>query len=143
MQYCFPWRKFRVPKFWSVCFSNSKFLLTFRSSRRCSVRIGVLGIFTIHRKTLVPESFFLINLQAWGTFLIKLQLCNFIKKETLAQVFSCEFWEISKNTLFYRIPGDCFCRFYDIWDFLKYIFHEFKITRFILFVFINKIVMFT
>ena len=24
--------------------------------------------------------------------------CNFIKKETLAQVFSCEFCEISKNT---------------------------------------------
>ena len=27
-----------------------------------------------------------------------------IKKETLAQVFSCKFWEISKNTFFYRIP---------------------------------------
>ena len=26
--------------------------------------------------------------------------CNFIKKETLAQVFSCEFPEFSKNTLF-------------------------------------------
>ena len=26
------------------------------------------------------------------------QACNFIKKETLAQVFSCEFCEISKNT---------------------------------------------
>ena len=24
--------------------------------------------------------------------------CNFIKKETLAQVFSCEIYEISKNT---------------------------------------------
>ena len=24
--------------------------------------------------------------------------CNFIKKETLAQLFSCEFFEISKNT---------------------------------------------
>ena len=30
--------------------------------------------------------------------------CNFIKKETLAQVFSCEFCEISKNTFFYRTP---------------------------------------
>ena len=28
--------------------------------------------------------------------------CNFIKKETLAQVFSCEFCEISKNTFSYR-----------------------------------------
>ena len=26
--------------------------------------------------------------------------CNFIKKETLAQVFSCEFRKISKNTYF-------------------------------------------
>ena len=28
------------------------------------------------------------------------QACNFIKKESLAQVFSCEFCEISKNTFF-------------------------------------------
>ena len=30
--------------------------------------------------------------------------CNFIKRETQAQVFSCEFCEISKNVFFYRIP---------------------------------------
>ena len=28
------------------------------------------------------------------------EVCNFIKKENLAQVFSCEFCEISKNTFF-------------------------------------------
>ena len=28
------------------------------------------------------------------------QACNFIKKTTLAQAFSCEFCEISKNTFF-------------------------------------------
>ena len=28
------------------------------------------------------------------------ETCYFIKKETLAQLFSCEFWEISKNTFF-------------------------------------------
>ena len=36
------------------------------------------------------------------------QACNFIKKETLAQVFSCEFCEISKNTFHHRtllVPG--------------------------------------
>ena len=45
---------------------------------------------------------FLINLQASPS--------NFIKKETLAQVFSCEFCEISKNNFFYRTPlSDCFC----------------------------------
>ena len=29
---------------------------------------------------------------------------NFIKKEALAQVFSCEFCEIFKNNFFYRTP---------------------------------------
>ena len=33
-------------------------------------------------------------------FFNKVEACNFIKKETLAQVFSCEFREISKNTSF-------------------------------------------
>ena len=38
---------------------------------------------------------------------------NFIKKETLGQVFSCEFSEISKNTFCYRTPlGDCFWNSY-------------------------------
>ena len=32
------------------------------------------------------------------------QACNFIKKETLAEVFSCEFCEISKNTFSYTTP---------------------------------------
>ena len=30
--------------------------------------------------------------------------CNFIKKEALGQVFSCEFCEIFKNSFFYRTP---------------------------------------
>ena len=30
--------------------------------------------------------------------------CNFITKETLAQVFYYEFWEIYKKTFFYRTP---------------------------------------
>ena len=32
------------------------------------------------------------------------QAYNFIKKETLAQVFSCEFWEIFKKTFFHITP---------------------------------------
>ena len=43
----------------------------------------------LHRKTPVPQSLF---------------SCNFIKKETLAKLFSCEFYEITKNTFFYRTP---------------------------------------
>ena len=31
-------------------------------------------------------------------------VCNFIKIETLAQVFSCEFCGISKNNFSYRLP---------------------------------------
>ena len=51
------------------------------------IKICSHKFFKIHRKTPVPES-----------FLIKLNI--FFKKETLAQVFSCEFCEISKNTFF-------------------------------------------
>ena len=34
------------------------------------------------------------------SFLIKLQPCNFINKEALVQVFSCEFSEIVKTNFF-------------------------------------------
>ena len=44
------------------------------------------------------------NTCARVSFLTKLQACNFIKKETLAQVFSCEFCEIPKNTFSHRTP---------------------------------------
>ena len=46
------------------------------------------------------------NTCARVSFLIKLQAeaCNFIKEETLAQVFSYEFCQIFKNTFFYRTP---------------------------------------
>ena len=44
---------------------------------------------------------FLIKLQApFATLLKKRPWHSFIKKETLAQVFSCEFWEIFKGTFF-------------------------------------------
>ena len=46
------------------------------------------------------------NTRVIVSFLIKLQAstCNFIKKETLAQVFPCEFCKIFKNAYFYRTP---------------------------------------
>ena len=46
------------------------------------------------------------NTYARVSFLMKLQAdaCNFIKKETLAQVFSFEFSEIFKNTFFHKTP---------------------------------------
>ena len=42
------------------------------------------------------------NTCARVSFIIKLQA--FMKKEALAQVFSCEFSEISKNIFFHRTP---------------------------------------
>ena len=39
------------------------------------------------------------------SFLIKRpEVCNCIKKDNLTQLFSCEFYEIFKNTYFYRTP---------------------------------------
>ena len=35
---------------------------------------------------------------------IRPKACSFIKKETLAQAFSCQFCEISKNIFSYRTP---------------------------------------
>ena len=62
--------------------------------RRCSVKKVFLEI----SQNLEENTF------ARGSFLIKLEAYNFIKKETLTQVFSCEFYDISKNTCSYRTP---------------------------------------
>ena len=44
------------------------------------------------------------HLILWQLEILNGGACNFIKKETLAQVFCCEFCKISKNTFFYRTP---------------------------------------
>ena len=61
--------------------------------QRCSVKKLFLEISqNSQENTCTRASFFTKRHEAW----------NFIKKETLAQVFSYEFYEISKNTFFYR-----------------------------------------
>ena len=45
----------------------------------------------------MPESLFLKKS-------CKPQTYNFIKRQTLAQMFSCKFFEISKNTFSYKAP---------------------------------------
>ena len=55
---------------------------------------------------------------AWGCSIKKVFLeiasaHNFIRKETLAQVFSSEFCEIFKNTFSYRTPTMVFSDFYN------------------------------
>ena len=45
-----------------------------------------------------------LNIYAVYLFFVHTEACNFIKKETLAQVFSSEFCEISKHHFSYRTP---------------------------------------
>ena len=40
------------------------------------------------------------TLRVYNSRIPRIKACNFIKKETLAQVFSCEFCKISKNFFF-------------------------------------------
>ena len=63
-----------------------------RSHRRCSLRKGVLRNFAKFTGKHLCQSLFFNKVAGLG-----LQL---YKKETLAQVFFCEFCEISKNTFF-------------------------------------------
>ena len=57
------------------------------SHQRCSIRKGVLRNFAKFTGRHLCQS-------------LRPETCNFIKMETLTQVFSCEFCEISKNTFF-------------------------------------------
>ena len=50
----------------------------------------------IHREIPMPESLFKQSYRP--------KIRNFVKKETLARVFSCEFSDIFKNASFYRTP---------------------------------------
>ena len=60
--------------------------VTEAAARRCSVK-----------------KMFLKVLQNWQeNTCVRVSACNFSKKETLAQVFSCEFYEISKSTFSYK-----------------------------------------
>ena len=61
-------------------------------AQTCSVKKVFLEISQNSQENTCARVSFLIKLQALG------------KKETLAQVFSCVFCEISKNTFFYGTP---------------------------------------
>ena len=65
----------------------------------CSVKTVFSDTLQNSQENTCARVSFLIKLQACG-----LQPCNFIKKETLAQLFSCEFCEISWNNFSYRTP---------------------------------------
>ena len=81
----------------------------FRGSHwMCSVRKGVFRKFAKFTRNTCARVSFLIKLQA--------SAFNFVKKETLAQVFSCKFCKFSKNTFFIEnlrvtASGICFCSY--------------------------------
>ena len=84
-------------KFTGKRLCQSLFINKGRSSRpKVFCKKGVLGNFAKFTGKHLCQSLF-FNKVAGGA-------CNFIKKETLAQVFSCEFCEISKNTFSQRTP---------------------------------------
>ena len=97
---------------WSAYLRNS--LRCLRNSQRC-VLIFAFG-FNIYQKVvyviIIRYCFYhvMVSINCRSSRpkvfcgLLQAEACNFIKKETLAQVFSCEFCEISKNTLSYRTP---------------------------------------
>ena len=59
-------------------------------------------------KSLDHQSFLFFRSSRLEVFCKKGAARNFIKKETLAQVFSCEFCNIFKNTFFHRTPDSSF-----------------------------------
>ena len=63
-------------------------------ARRCSVKKMLWENFQNSQETNCARVSFLIKLQV--------EDCNLIKKEALAPVFSCEFFETSKNNFCYR-----------------------------------------
>ena len=71
---------------------------TRNSHLRYSTRKGVLRNFT--KFTDLYQSLFFNKVLKKSLFFYRRKACNFIKREALAKVFSCEFCKISKNTSF-------------------------------------------
>ena len=89
---------------WYILLSDqiSSTVCLYRRSRKCFVRKGV----KILSRSLVTDT----CARAYFWWNCRPQACNFSPKETLAQVFSCEFCEISKNAVFTITSGGCFFR---------------------------------
>ena len=68
-------------------------------AQRCSVKEVFLEVWP---NSLLCQSFFFNEVAGWVVFLKKEG--NFVKKETLALLFSCEFYKISNKTFSYITP---------------------------------------
>ena len=95
---------------------NSKFVLV-KSLRRISViprKLQFISRENLGRLVLLDlwifRSKYVLSSEAVvQRCFVKPEACNFIKKETLAQVFFYEFCEIFKNTFFIELPCAYFC----------------------------------
>ena len=92
--------RFFFPLFLCVCVCVCVYIYIYRCYvkniyiRRCYVKNMFLKFRKTHRKTPVPEPLFSCSWRLRPVALLK---------ETLAQVFYCEFCKIFKNTFFYKI----------------------------------------
>ena len=93
---------------WKIWKKNYRLIKTFYLHICCFIAsfyywFLILVIFSVHRscsvKKVVLRNFAKLtgNICASVSFLTKLKAYNFIEKKILAQVFSCDFWKISKN----------------------------------------------
>ena len=100
------------------------------SHLRCSMKKGALINFTKFTGKHLCQSLFFHKIAG-------LKACNFIKKETMTQAFSCEFCKISKNTffteyLFFCLSVSCWifsfiCYSYlECWEFYQIFFSNFN-----------------
>ena len=95
---CLWWNFCRKPK------SSPILSLTFRMSRpEMFCKKGVFRNFTKFTEKHLYQSLFFNKVTGLGQQLW-LEARNFIEKETLVQMFFCEFCEISQNTFLYRTP---------------------------------------
>ena len=104
--YSFGWYWFKYPVFSHASLVDMNYLLIISS--KTQNRLWLIYLRSSHRWCSIKKIFSKSsqisqeNTCAWISFLVKLQASafNFIKKETLAQVFSCEFCEILKDIFF-------------------------------------------
>ena len=82
--------------FWGQSFQFTTVLWVVQG---CSVKLVLLEISQNSQENTCARVSFLIKLQALG-----LRQATLLKKQTLAQEFSCEFCRIFENTFFYRTP---------------------------------------
>ena len=82
--------------------------------RRCTLFSIKIGFRSSHQRYSIIKSVFRNFAKLTGKHLCQslFLILFFIKKETLAQVFFCEFCEISQYTFYRTPPNDCFWGFY-------------------------------